>query len=357
MKLIRASAPLRISFAGGGTDVSPYTEDHGGAVLSATIDKHAYASLTPRSDDRFQIYDADSRSVVTGTVGCELPYNGTQDLAKSVIKRLGVRLGFDLRLHADATWGTGLGSSSTHIVAVMGAFAHWGGMSMSAYEIAEMAYTLERIDIGQAGGHQDQYSAVFGGFNFIEFDKSGATVHPLRVHPDVICELHYRLLLCSLGRTRRSAQILEDQVARYKQGEADSVSALHRTKELAYEMKRALLRGRIGLMGELLHEAWEQKRRFSALISNPYIDEIYEDARKHGAIGGKVLGAGGGGHMLFLCPEEGKRELADHLSSRGLDCVAFAFDPNGLTVWEYSNGNVGGLDLEEQRHSAAAGQR
>ena len=334
---LRAKAPLRISFAGGGTDVAPYAEEQGGAVLNATIDKHAYATLETREDARFHIYDLDDEAELAGEITDNLDYDGNHDMAKAVIKRMGVKQGFNLHFHSDAPWGSGLGSSSTHIVAVLGAFSYWLRLGLAEYELAEMAYHLERIDIGMQGGRQDQYSATFGGFNFIEFGPGGVVVNPLSIKPDILHELHYRLLLCFFGRTRASPQILADQINRYKSGEEDSIASLHKTKELAYEMKRALLKGEIDLMGELLHEGWEQKRRFSNLISNSYIDGLYEEARHQGAIGGKVLGAGGGGHMLFLCSPEGKRRLANYLRSENVEVVSFTFEPNGLTVWEVAD--------------------
>ncbi len=324
-RLFRARAPLRISFAGGGTDVSPYPEEHGGAVLNVTIDKYAYASLEVRDDCRFAISDLDDESEVTGSIQEDIAYTGTLDLAKAVIRRLGVQEGFNLWLHSDGPWGSGLGSSSTHIVAVMGTFSHWMRLGLAAYELAEMAYQIERVNLQMAGGRQDQYSSTFGGFNFMEFSDKGVVVNPLRIKPDVMRELHYRILLCFLGRTRLSSEILKDQVARYESGQPEPVEALHRTKELAYEMKRALLRGQIDYMGELLDEGWE-------------IDDICDEARRHGAIGAKLLGAGGGGHVLFLCPKSGRPQLAAHLSRRGIHAVPFSFEPEGLTTWEVTNG-------------------
>ena len=313
-------------------------EEHGGAVMCTTIDQYAYVSLQSRDDDRFRIWDMDDDLKVSGHVGNVLAYDGRHDLAKSVIKRLGINQGFDLSLHSDAPWGSGLGSSSTHIVAVLGAFALQLGLKLTNNDLAEMAYDLERKDIGQAGGRQDQYAAAFGGINFIEFGVDESVVSRVDAGADVQLELHYRLLLCFLGRTRNSANILEDQISRYTARDSSSVSALHRTKELAYEMKNALLGGEIDQMGEIMHEGWEQKRQFSELISDSHIDEVYEGALRHGAIGGKVLGAGGGGHMLLLCAPDGKFRLTKHLTERGITCVGFAFEPNGLTAWEVAGG-------------------
>ena len=336
--LIRAKAPLRISFAGGGTDVSPFAEQEGGAVLNTTIDKHAFATLEPRDDDIYHIVDLDGDAEARGGIGdgfrCEPPH----DLAGAMIRRLSVRRGFNLWLHADAPWGTGLGSSSTHIVAVLGAFEHWLRLGLSEYELAELAYEVERKDMGQKGGRQDQYSAAFGGFSFMEFSASGTLVTPLRVKPGILNELHFRMVLCSLGRTRHSPQILDDQIKRYAEKQADSVAAMLRTKQLASEMKRALLTGHIECMAALLDEAWRQKRRFSSLVSDGHIDAVIEDARGHGALAGKILGAGGGGHVLFICTYEGKARLIKHLREVGLEPVSFAFEPDGLTTWEVANG-------------------
>ncbi|HLW60028.1 MAG TPA: hypothetical protein VKV57_08900 [bacterium] len=172
----------------------------------------------------------------------------------------------------------------------------------------------------------------------MEFGGSEVVINPLRIREDIVHELHYRLLLCFVGRTRLSSEILRDQTSHYISGDENLIEALARTKELAHEMKRALLRGKIDEMGEMLHAGWELKKRFSALITSPWIDEVYEEARKHGALGGKLLGAGGGGHMLFFCPKSGKHELASHLARFDLNVIPFSFDPDGLTVWEVNNG-------------------
>lgn len=332
--LVRARAPLRISFAGGGTDVSPYAEEHGGVVLNVTMDKYAYVSLEVKQGPCFTMHDLDDGIEVKGNVVEEIAYDGTLDLAKAVVRRLGVSQGFDLWLHSDAPWGSGLGSSSTHVVAVLSAFARWMQLSMGLYDLAEMAYQIERIDLRQAGGRQDQYAATFGGFNFMEFSADGALINPLRISNDVLNELNYRMLLCFLGRTRQSSAILKDQVERYRSGVQDSLNALHQTKRLAYDMKRALLKGQIDLMGELLDQGWTLKKNFSTLISSPQIDETCEEARRQGALGGKLLGAGGGGHMLLLCPRVGKHKIVDCLTNMGAKAVPFSFELQGAATWQ-----------------------
>lgn len=335
--LFRARAPLRVSFAGGGTDVSPYPEEHGGAVLNAAIGKYAYASLSLREDNVYRLCNLDDGVEITGDLEGSIEHDGGLSIAAAVIRKLRIKQGFDLTIHSDAVWGSGLGSSSTHLVAVLGVFARWLRIPLSLYEVAELSYEVERQDLQQEGGRQDQYSAAFGGFNFMEFQRDGVVVHPLRIKEDVLDELQYRSLLCFVGRTRRSSEILHDQIARYRSGNEQSVEALHQTKALAFEMRTALLRGQIDYVGELLHEGWLLKRQFSSLISNSEIDDIYEEARQHGAVGGKLLGAGGGGHMLFLCSEDERPRLAIRLAKRGVNPVPFSFEPRGLTSWNVTN--------------------
>jgi D-glycero-alpha-D-manno-heptose-7-phosphate kinase len=329
----RSKAPLRISFAGGGTDVSPFADEYGGAVLNATISMFAYATLQVRDDRRYTMVNLDDGVHAAGELHSQIDHGGGLTLATAVIRHLKVDRGFDLVLHSDAPWGSGLGSSSTHVVAVVGAFAHWLQLPLSSYDIAELSYEVERKDMGQEGGRQDQYSAAFGGFNFTEFTSSGVLVHPLRIKDDFVNELHYRSLLCSVGRTRNSAAILRDQVDRYRSGEATSVTSLHETKALAYDMKNALLRGQLEDMAALLHQGWSLKKQVSPLVSNPEIDDVYEGALANGAVGGRLLGAGGGGHMLFMCPDGAKHHLASYLQKRGVPIVPFSFEKRGLTQW------------------------
>ena len=329
----RARAPLRISFCGGGTDVSPYPEEHGGMVLSATIDQYAYASLAPRSDSKLTLASLDYDVVAKYDHPRRMKLDGTLDLIKSVVRALKVRRGADLWSHSDAPPGSGLGSSSTLVVALIGVLCEWLQRSMSNYEVAELAYRIERVDLGLAGGKQDQYAAAFGGFNFIEFHRDATIVNPLRVHPDVLYELEYRLLLCYMGQTRASAKIIERQTESYRKGQEDVVSALHRLKAETLEMKRALLLGQIDAIGELLHEAWENKKMLDPAISTSQIDKLYRLARREGAIGGKMPGAGGGGYFLFLTRFDRKHRVAAALEKHGGQVVAFQFERRGLSSW------------------------
>ena len=329
----RARAPLRLSFCGGGTDVSPYPEEHGGMVLSATINQYAYASLRPRRDTRLTIASLDYDVVARYDHPRRLKLDGNLDLIKSVVKALKVRRGADLWVHSDAPPGSGLGSSSTLVVALIGVLSEWHQKPLSGYEVAELAYRIERVDLGLAGGRQDQYAAAFGGFNFIEFQRDTTVVNPLRIRPDVLRELEYRMLLCYMGQTRQSARIIERQTASYVGGRRKTIEALGRLKRETLEMKQALLLGDIDGMGELLHQAWENKKKLDEGISNSHVDRLYQFARKEGAIGGKMPGAGGGGYFVLLTRFDRKHRVARVLEKHGGQVVPFQFEAKGLATW------------------------
>ena len=330
---LRARAPLRLSFCGGGTDVSPYPEEHGGIVLSATINQYAYASLRPRRDSKLTLASLDYDLVAKYDHPRRVRLDGSLDLIKAAVKALRVRRGADLWVHSDAPPGSGLGSSSTIVVALIGVLGAWLQRPLSAYETAELAYRIERVDLALAGGRQDQYAAAFGGFNFIEFGADSTIVNPLRVRPDVLQELEYRLLLCYMGQTRESADIIARQTEAYRQGREETVQAMHRLKQEAHEMKRALLLGEVDAMGELLHEAWETKKRLEPSISNSRVDRLYGLARRSGAIGGKMPGAGGGGYFLLLTRFDRKHRVAAALERHGGQVVPFQFERRGLITW------------------------
>ncbi len=335
--IIRSKAPLRISFAGGGTDVSPYVEERGGVVLSATIDKYAYASLRLREDDDVTVHSLDYDIVTKYRADDELPYDGKLDLVKAVLKNLNNhagRRGFDFFIHSDAPPGSGLGSSSTMVVALIGALKHLRKLPLTHYDIAELAYRIERKDLGIQGGMQDQYAAVFGGFNFMEFGRSAVIVNPLRIDLETVNELEYNLLLCYTGRTRLSANIIQSQIAAYTQKEKTVLDAMDELKCLTIAMKNALLQGRLDDFGCLLHEAWIHKKRMAREISSPSIDALYEVARKNGALGGKITGAGGGGYLFFYCKFGQKHIVARELERLGGQSVMFRFSQCGLQTWE-----------------------
>jgi D-glycero-alpha-D-manno-heptose-7-phosphate kinase len=332
--VIRSKAPLRISFAGGGTDVPPYSDERGGAVLSSTIDRYAYCTICPRADREMRIRSLDFAQDESWTAnGSMLRYDGNLDLIKAVLNHFEVAEGFDMLLHCDAPPGSGLGGSSTVMVSIIGAVSEWLKKPLSQYETARLAYVLEREELGFAGGKQDQYSAVFGGFNFMEFRGSETIVTPLRIRTEVLNELHYHMLLCYTGKTRDSANIIQDQQKGYRSGQ--NREALDSAKSLVFETKDALMKGEILRIGQLLHESWEQKKRFTSHITNSRIDKIYETARANGAIGGKISGAGGGGFMFFICEYDRKHRVAEELQKLGAEVANFNFDKHGLQTWRY----------------------
>ncbi len=332
-RYVRARAPLRLSFGGGGTDVSPYPEERGGMVLSATINQYAWASLRPRRDSKLTLASLDYDVVAHYDHPKRMTFDGNLDLFKAVLKALKVKRGADLWVHSDAPPGSGLGSSSTLVVALIGAIAEWLNLPLSTYEVAELAYRVERVDMGLAGGRQDQYAAAFGGFNFIEFHRDSTVVNPLRIRTDVLDELQYRLLLCYLGQTRQSARIIDRQTASYRAGKPQVVSALDRLKAETIDMKNALLLGDVDGLGELLHQAWENKKKLDEGISSGPIDKLYALARREGAIGGTMPGAGGGGYFLLLTRFDRKHRVAAALEKHGGQVVPFQFERHGLRSW------------------------
>ncbi|MDX6519555.1 MAG: D-glycero-alpha-D-manno-heptose-7-phosphate kinase [Gaiellales bacterium] len=336
---IRARAPLRISFAGGGTDVPPFPAREGGLVLNATIDRYAYGLLRPRKDRQIRIESADFGLSVNYAVDEPPIFDGRLDLVKAAIRRLGdpSSLGYDIFLHSNAPPGSGLGSSSTVMVTLIGLLKEHHKLPLTDYEVAQLSYHIERVDMAMLGGMQDQYAATFGGFNFIEFAADHVIVNPLRVSADVVNELEHNMLLCYTGATRRSDGVIEDQTARYESGEQSTLLALRTQKRLAMEMKNALVQRRPREFGDLLHQAWHHKKRMSPKITTPFIDEAYAEARRAGALGGKATGAGGGGYMLFYCEFHKKHRVAEALTRMGGVVTEFAFESEGLTTWSMSD--------------------
>jgi len=324
---------LRLSFAGGGTDVAPFPESEGGLVLSATIDRYAYGSLRPRADRRVSVHSVDFGISLEFDVAEGPEFDGKLDLVKAAIRRVtGDAGGYDLLLQSNAPPGSGLGSSSTMMVALIGLLREHRGLPLSEYEIAHLAYVTERQDLEIRGGLQDHYAATFGGFNFIEFGER-VVVNPLRIKDATVNELELNLLLCYTGTTRQSSRIIEDQTGRVRTGESETLEGLRAQKELAVAMKSALLRGELREFGSLLDEAWKQKKRMSPLIATDFIEEAYDVAMQAGALGGKVTGAGGGGYILFYCDFTHKHRLAERLVQMGAAVTEFAFEPRGLITW------------------------
>jgi D-glycero-alpha-D-manno-heptose-7-phosphate kinase len=310
-------------------------------VLSATINRYAWGTLRPRADGQIRIRSLDLGQSLTYASRSGFDADGELLLPKAAINRLAADHsgGYDLFLHTDAPPGSGLGSSSAMMVALVGLLKEFHGLPLTDYEIADTAYNIERVDLAIKGGMQDQYAAAFGGFNFIEFGAERVVVHALRLSRDTLNELEYHLLLCHTGKLRLSSNIIDDQVTRYEHGDADTTSALREIKALTYEMKAALLDRRLDDFGHLLHEEWLHKRRMSTRISSPQLDELYEIARDNGALGGKITGAGGGGYMLLYCRFDQKHDLAERLRSLGCAIHDFAFERYGLQSWRAPDGD------------------
>ena len=333
--IIRAKAPLRISFAGGGTDISPYLDEKGGVVLNATINKYAYTTVEVNSKPEVQIRSLDYNILVKYSLNDVLKFDGKLDLVKAVLKRLNdsSKCGLNITVHNDAPPGSGLGGSSTLVVSLIGAMLRLHRLALTDYEIANLAYKIEREDLELKGGKQDQFAATFGGFNFIEFGKDTTVVNSLRIAPDVVNELQYNLLLCYTGQTRHSDPIIEGQIRSYLDQKDDTISAMKRLKDIAKLQKNALLRKNVRDFGFLLHEAWEEKKKMTEKVSTPFIDELYEVACKSGALGGKISGAGQGGYMFFYCDERRKYHVAEELERQGAQVVDFEFEFHGLQTW------------------------
>jgi D-glycero-alpha-D-manno-heptose-7-phosphate kinase len=325
-----ACAPLRISFAGGGSDVPPYPATNGGAVLSATIARFARANVHARSD---RDYHVESLDLMTRAAFArhELVFDGHLDLVKAVLRDLAPRRGLDLTLATDAPPGSGLGSSSALVVAMLAAVGVACGARFTPQELARRAYQVERVDLKIEGGMQDQYAAAFGGLNFIEFHgDDDVTVRPLKVAPDVVEGLERSLLLAWSGRSRTDDGILRRQVDGVLGGSTRSLDSLAAIKALATGMRDALLRGDLGAFADGLHRGWQLKRRLASGIATPRLDELYGVGRGAGAAGGKVLGAGGGGYLLFATPPERRARVAEALEAAGAPCTLVEFDLQGV---------------------------
>ena len=335
--LIRSIVPLRVSFCGGGTDVSPYVEEFGGAVLSCTINKYSYATLAPNQTRDINIQSLDFDTFVRYKFDEEVSYEGKLGLVKAVIQEMKAPSGMDIYLHSDAPPGSGLGSSSAVAVAMVGVMKEYLQQCLTSYEIAELAYDIERNRLGIKGGRQDQYATCFGGFNLIEFRKDSTVVNPLRIRSSTSRELQYHLMLCYTGQTRLSAGIISHQIDLYVQKNAETLDAMKEMKEVTLRMKNALLQERLAEFGELLDYSGVLKKRMNPRVTNDRIDEMYEVARKHGAIGGKLLGAGGGGYLLLFVKFNCRRKVAEELRKVGGQIVDFAFELQGLQTWRANN--------------------
>lgn len=340
MTVIRSRAPLRLGLAGGGTDVSPYCDIHGGYVLNATIDRYAYAVIKTLDEPVLRFIAADQQVEIIKSVDSVLPLNGKLDLHKAVYNHMvqnfngGIPIPLELSTFCDAPAGSGLGSSSTLVVAMIRAFVELLNLPLDDYTIANMAFQIERVDCGLQGGRQDQYSATFGGFNFMEFyADERATINPLRIKNWIICELEASLVLYFTGVSRESAHIIADQSSNVKSGAVEALEAMHGIKHEAQVMKECLLRGDFDGLVESMRQGWESKKRSAKTVSNSNIDAIYDAAIQAGALAGKVSGAGGGGFMWFFVPTEKRMDVIRTLSDFGGQVSNCHFTKNGTQAW------------------------
>lgn len=338
--IIRARAPLRLGLAGGGTDVAPYCDIHGGYVLNATIDRYAYAVIKTLDEPFVRFVATDQLTAKVNALSEPLVLNGTLDLHKAVYNEMiqryngGKTIPLELSTFCDAPAGSGLGSSSTLVVVMIRAFAELLNLPLDDYTIAHLAYKIERIDCGLQGGRQDQYSATFGGFNFMEFYADDrAVINPLRIKNWIICELEASLVLFYTGVSRESAKIIADQSNNIHSGSVDALEAMHRIKREALVMKECLLRGDFEGIVESMRQGWESKKRSAKTVSNPHIEEIYEAAISAGALAGKVSGAGGGGFMMFFVPPERRMDVIRTLNRFEGQVSNCHFTKHGTQAW------------------------
>lgn len=339
--LIRARAPLRLGLAGGGTDVAPYCDIHGGYVLNATIDRYAYAVIQPSKNGQIKLNATDLNQVVFCPTEAFLPLDGDLKLHKAVYNAIvnefnhGQPLAIELSTFCDAPAGSGLGSSSTLVVAMIRAFTELLNLPLDDYAIAKLAFRIERIDCHLQGGRQDQFSATFGGFNFMEFYEGDRTiVNPLRIKNWVINELEASLLLFYTGISRESAKIISDQSKNVTSGSSRSLEAMHGIKNEALTMKECLLTGNFDGIVESMQIGWENKKRTASTVSNSHIEETFEAALAAGALAGKVSGAGGGGFIMFFVPPEKRINVINTLHSHRGQISNCHFTEHGSQAWK-----------------------
>jgi D-glycero-alpha-D-manno-heptose-7-phosphate kinase len=339
--IYRSKAPLRLGLAGGGTDVSPYSDIYNGAVLNATIDQYAYCTIEETYNDTITLIASDLDLKKRYPSLLNLPLDGHLDLHKGVynriVKNYGITkpLSFKITTYCDAPPGSGLGSSSTMVVAILKAFTEWLNLPLGDYDMAYLAYQIERVDLGLSGGKQDQYAATFGGFNFIEFYKEDRViVNPLRIKRWIIDELEVSMVLFYTGESRSSDKIIKEQQKNTREGKKLPTEATHRIKKNSYIMKDFLLKGDIIQFAKALGTEWENKKKMASSISNGKIEKIYDAAMKAGAYGGKVSGAGGGGFMIFTINPTKKINLIKALNQFNGRVLGFHFSDHGCQGWK-----------------------
>ncbi|HTG48243.1 MAG TPA: GHMP kinase [Actinomycetota bacterium] len=328
---IEAVAPLRISFVGGGTDFPHWYEEHGGAVLSATIDHVVRVRLTPRADRRVRVRSLDLGHLVEYHLDDGPDGTGATDLAAAAIERIGVPTGVDLEIRSDAPPGSGLGGSSALVTAVVAALAFLGERRMTAEEVARLAYRIEREDLGIAGGWQDQYASAFGGFNLLDFTARGVTVEPVRLEPGRLEALSRHLLLCYTGHVRRDVGLIDRQIAMHREGREETLLGMKRLQSMASAMREAIERGDVEALGEMLHEAFLAKKQMNPHITDGTpIESMLAAAHDAGASGGKICGAGGGGYLLIAADPAAQPAVRTALEAAGGQFAPFAFRAEGV---------------------------
>jgi D-glycero-alpha-D-manno-heptose-7-phosphate kinase len=331
---------LRLGLAGGGTDVSPYCDIHGGYVLNATLDRYAYAVIKTLDESVVRFVATDQQTEKVKAVGDPLALNGKLDLHKAVYNHMiqqyngGQPIPLELSTFCDAPAGSGLGSSSTLVVVMIRAFAELLNLPLDDYAIAHLAFKIERLDCGLQGGRQDQYSATFGGFNFMEFYADDrAVINPLRIKNWIVCELEASLVLFYTGVSRESARIIADQSNNVNFGSMDAMDAMHGIKNEALVMKECLLRGDFMGIVESMRQGWESKKRSAKTVSTPHIEEIYNAAIAAGAMAGKVSGAGGGGFMMFFVPPDRRMDVFRSMNRFEGQISNCHFTKHGTQAW------------------------
>ena len=338
--IIRSKAPLRLGLAGGGSDVSPYSDIYGGHVLNATINLYAYCTIEERSDGRISIDSFDSACSLSFPLARQLPVDGCADLVKGVYNRIMKDYPFEPRAFRNVTYndapaGSGLGTSSTMVVCILKAFVEWLSLPMGDYEIARLAYEIERKDLGLSGGKQDQYAAAFGGFNFIEFlPDDRVIVNPLKVKRWITDELEAGLLLYFTGKSRDGARIIDEQRRNTSSGNADAIEAMHQIKRSAVDMKAAILKGDMHAFADILGKSWEHKKKMAEGISNSSIQHAFDVAMAAGAKAGKVSGAGGGGFIIFYADPADKKRVEEALKTLDGFVLPFLFTDGGAHGWK-----------------------
>lgn len=336
---IRSKAPLRLGLAGGGTDVSPFSDIYGGAILNATINMYAYTTLEPTEEGKI-VFENPINPELSETFDSQdfLCPEGYFVLHKGVYNRI-VRqfthkpLSFKISSFVDAPAGSGLGTSSTLVVSILGAFVEWLKLPLGEYDIARLAYEIEREDLNMSGGKQDQYAATFGGFNYMEFIGDNVVVNPLRIRQRYMDELAHNLVLYYTATSRVSAKIIDDQRKNVAEKKQKSIDAMLKLKEQAQQMKEILLKGDIDSIGRILDFGWQYKKQMANSISNELIDNVYDAAIAAGASGGKISGAGGGGFMFFYCPSSTRYRVIDSLAAFGGKAKRYEFVNEGLKTW------------------------